>query len=262
MVKTITKPIYNWMISTDNDPVMEKFTNRILPETQFRGHHDEHKISSHAQQGDAATVWQTMSRKSMAWNPEQTFENSDSKIHFQCRKNVKLVDDALKERLKSVSLVITTLLTSLHDTTTEDLNKGFKFATGRLDNIAKSTERILEKVEEVLETLADSPQVIALITMSILVLVATVINLLIGIQNLKKAKAFKVDNQQNTMKILEKFPEKWTDAEKMIRGQPPVEEIPSPIEAPVQVPNPKFTITLQGSGYNRENLQERAIILN
>ena len=82
---------------------------------------------------------------------------------------MKLIDDALKERLKSVSLVITTLLTSLHDITTEDLNKGFKFATGRLDNIAKSTERILEKVEKVLETLADSPQVIALITMSILV---------------------------------------------------------------------------------------------
>ena len=85
----------------------------------------------------------------MAWNPEQTFENSDNKIHFQCRKNVKLIDDALKERLKSVSLVITTLLTSLHDTTKEDLNKGFNFATGRLDNIAKSTERILEKVEKV-----------------------------------------------------------------------------------------------------------------
>ena len=154
----------------------------------------------------------------MAWNPEQTFENSDNKIHFQCRKNVKLIDDALKERLRSVSLVITTLLTSLHDTTTEDLNKGFNFATGRLDNIAKSTERILEKVEKVLETLADSPQVIALITMSILVLVATIINLLIGIQNLKKAKALKVDNQQNTKKILEKFTEKWTEAEKMIRG--------------------------------------------
>ena len=34
----------------------------------------------------------------------------------------------------------------------------------------------------------------------------------------------------------------------MIRRQPPVEEIPSPMEAPVQVPNPKLTITLQGSG--------------
>ncbi len=53
------------MISTDNDPVMEKFTNFMLPETQFRGHHDEHKISSHAQQGDGATVWQAMSRISM-----------------------------------------------------------------------------------------------------------------------------------------------------------------------------------------------------
>ena len=131
---------------------------------------------------------------------------------------MKLIDDALKERLRSVSLVITTLLTSLHDTTTEDLNKGFNFATGRLDNIAKSTERILEKVEKVRETLADSPQVIALITMSMLVLVATVINLLIGIQNLKKTKALKIDNQQNTKKILEKFTEKWTEAEKMIRG--------------------------------------------
>merc|ERR1711867_302915 len=45
MVKKIAKPIYNWMISTDNDPVKEKFNNQMLPETQFRGHHDEHKIS-------------------------------------------------------------------------------------------------------------------------------------------------------------------------------------------------------------------------
>ena len=131
---------------------------------------------------------------------------------------MKLIDDALKERLKSVILVINTLLTSLHDTITEDLNKGFKFASSRLDNIAKSTERILEKLEKVQETLADSPQVIALITMSTLVLVATIINLLIGIQNLKKTKALKIDNQQNTQKILEKFTEKWTESEKMIRG--------------------------------------------
>ena len=103
MVKTIAKPIYNWMISTDNDPVMEKFTNRMLRETQFRGYHDKHKILSNAQQGDGATVWQTMSRNSMMWNPEQNFGNEKNNIHLQCRKNVKLVDDALKERLKSVS---------------------------------------------------------------------------------------------------------------------------------------------------------------
>ena len=203
-----------------------------------------------------------MSRKSMAWNLGQTFENSDNKIHFQCRKNVKLIDDALKERLKSVSLVVTTLLTSLHDTTTENLNKGFQFATNKLDSIAKSTERILEKVEQVLETLADSPQAIALITVSILVLVATVINLLIGIQNIKMAKVLKFENQQNTEEILEKFTEKWTKAEKLIKRQPQDKEMPIPIEAPVQVPSPKLTITVQGSGYNRDDRQERGIFLN
>ena len=31
--KPLPSLIYNWMISTDNDPVLEKFTNRMLPET-------------------------------------------------------------------------------------------------------------------------------------------------------------------------------------------------------------------------------------
>ena len=35
MLKTIAKPVYNWVIGTDNDKVMEKFTKRMLPETQF-----------------------------------------------------------------------------------------------------------------------------------------------------------------------------------------------------------------------------------
>ena len=62
MVKTIAKPIYNWVINTDNDPVMQKFTNCILPETQYRGHHDEQTISAHTQQGEGAEVWRTMSK--------------------------------------------------------------------------------------------------------------------------------------------------------------------------------------------------------
>ena len=259
MVKTIAKPIYNWMISTDNDPVMEKFTNQMLPETQFRGHHDEHKILSHAQNGDGATVWQTMSRKSMKWNPEQNFENDENKIHFQCRKNVKLVDDALKERLKSVSLVVTTLLTSLHDTTTENLNKGFKVATDNLDKLANTTERIMEKVEQIIETLVDSPQVIVLTTVAMIIAVASVINLLIGMQNMKLAKALKFENKQYTELILEKFDENWNKAENLIRGQPQREEVPVPKE--VSVNNQLLKLTVQGQGYARENRQERGIPL-
>ena len=56
MVKTIAKPIYNWVINTDNDAVMEKFTYQMLPETQYRGHHDELAISAHARQGNGEEV--------------------------------------------------------------------------------------------------------------------------------------------------------------------------------------------------------------
>ena len=136
-----------------------------------------------------------MSRKSMAWNPQQNFGNSLNNIHLQWRKNIKPIDDALKERLKLVSLIITTLLTSLHDTTTENLSKGFKAAIDNLDTLAKATERILEKVEQLLEILANSPQVIVVITVAIIVLAASVINLLIGMQNMMMAKALKIENK-------------------------------------------------------------------
>ena len=185
------------------------------------------------------------------WNPEQNFGNAENKIHFQCRKNIKLIDDALKERLKSVSLVVTTLLTSLHDTTTENLNKGFKVATDNLDKLANTTERIMEKVEQILETLADSPQVIVLITVAIIVSAASVINLLIGMQNMKLAKALKIENKQNKKLILEKFNENWNKAENLIRGQPQREEVPIPKE--VLVPNQLLKLTVQGQGYTREN---------
>ncbi len=57
-------------------------------------------------------------------------------------------------------------------------------------------------MEQILEILADSPQVISLITVSIIVSVATVINLLIGMQNMKLAKALKFENtEQNSAEV-------------------------------------------------------------
>ena len=127
----------------------------------------------------------------MRWNPEQNFGNDKNNIHLQCRKNVKLVDDVLKERLQSVSLVVTTPLTSLHNTTTENLNKGFKVALDSLGKIANSTERIMEKVEQILKTLADSPQVIVLITMSVMVSIASMLGVSIGMHIMKLTKTLK-----------------------------------------------------------------------
>ena len=182
----------------------------------------------------------------MAWNPEQNFGNDVNNILLKCRKNIRPIDDALKERLKSVSLVITTLLTSLHDTTTENLNKGFKVATDNLDEISNATEKVLEKVEQILEILDNSPQVIVVMAVAMIMLTASVINLLIGMLNMKMTKELKNENEQNKKKILEKFVENWNKAESLIRGQPRQEAVPVPKE--VAVPNPLLQLTVQSQG--------------
>ena len=131
------------MIGTDNDDVVKIFTTRMLPETKFCGHSEEYRIASHAEVGDGATVRTKLSQNSLKWNPEQNFEDDSNKIHLHCRRNVKLIDEALKDHLKSVSLVVTSLLTSLHDTEMDRMNKGFKIVSDKFENIINSSEKIL-----------------------------------------------------------------------------------------------------------------------
>ena len=69
-------------------------------------------------------------------------------------------------------------------------------------------ERIIERVEQILEILADSPQVIVLITMSVIVSIASVINLLIGMQNMKLTKTLKIKNKKNAEQIMQRFTER------------------------------------------------------
>ena len=61
MLKIIANYVYNWVIETNNDKVMEKFAKRILPETQFGGHHEEYNIKSHEKERDGVAVWMTLS---------------------------------------------------------------------------------------------------------------------------------------------------------------------------------------------------------
>ena len=65
---------------------------------------------------------------------------------------MKLIDHSFKERLKSVSLVMTSLLTSLHDTTIEGMNKGFKKATDEFEKIIGTGKKITVNTDKILET--------------------------------------------------------------------------------------------------------------
>ena len=105
----------------------------------------------------------------------------------------------------------------------------------------------MEKVEQKLEILDDSPQVIVVMAAAIIMLTASVINLLIGIQNMKMAKALKDDNKENKKEILKEFVENWSKAENLIRGQPRQETMP--ISREVAVPSPLLQVTVRGQGH-------------
>ena len=134
-------------------------------------------------------MWQAMSKKTFKWNLEQNFGDDYNDNHIQCRKNVKLIDDLMKERLKSVSLVITTLLTSLHDTATEGMNQGFKIAVENFERITTVTSKILEKVDQILEILLTSPQGIIAVTIASVISASSVLGLILATHIIMLIKA-------------------------------------------------------------------------
>ena len=100
------------------------------------------------------------------------------------------------------------MLTSLHDTTTENLNKGFEVATDSLEKITNSTEKILRKVDKILENLADSPQIIVLIVVSGMVSIASVFGILLGLRIIKLIKEMRNESRDNTKIIKDLFSER------------------------------------------------------
>ena len=145
-LKTLAKPVFHYFIKSDNDNAMTKFTHRILPETGFRHSPNALMISKNAREGHGEKVWSTLADSSRTWNPRSNYKKDKfhkSEIHLECRRNIPIIDKNIVNRLKSVSLMVTSLMTSLHDTTITDLNHGFKEASKHFKNITESTRKIL-----------------------------------------------------------------------------------------------------------------------
>ena len=171
-VKSLAKPIFSYFIHSNNDHAMQKFTNRLLPETKFKDTAGAHIIRKAANEGDGERVWHQLSNQPSYWNPRSNFiqdKYHKSKTHIECRRNVPIIDRNLVHRLKSVSLMMTSLMTSLHDTTIADLNQGFKKATEHFSNIHKTTGRILNhtiykpEIDLIIDILKDTAVIVELI---------------------------------------------------------------------------------------------------
>ena len=156
-LKTLAQPVFHYLIHSNNDPVMEKFTTRFIPETSLQGSSNALMIQGAAEEGDGARVWETM--QSEAWNPRSSWNHikdrsQAEKIAFKKYiPTILAVDKTISKRLKDISLVITTLSTSLHDTMVEGMNKGFKTASGSLKDLKDDHRDLLEVLVTIFDVL-------------------------------------------------------------------------------------------------------------
>jgi len=179
-LKTVARPIYHYFIQSDNDPAMEKFTNRFVPETSFHGASNSVIMKGAIEAGDGGRVWDTMNYNSEEWNPRSSWTHI--KDRSPSEKNafkkeipaILAVDKTLSRRLKDISLVITTLSTSLHDTTVEGMNKGFESASDSLKNIEGDNRSFIKLLEKLIDiSRSDMPtdvEITAIIVIVILII--------------------------------------------------------------------------------------------
>ena len=159
-LKTLIQPMFHYFIQSDNDPVMEKFTNRFIPETTLQGSSNGLRMIGAAQEGDGNMVWETLHQNTEAWNPRSSWTHikdrseAEQRTFKQFIPTILAVDKTISKRLKDLSLVITTLSTSLHDTMIDGMNKGFKSASGAfkdLDEDHKDLIKLLGTIFNVME---------------------------------------------------------------------------------------------------------------
>merc|ERR1712115_620368 len=160
-LKTLAQPVFHYLIHSNNNPVMEKFTTPFIPETSLQGSSNALRMQGAAEEGDRAMVWETMHQNSEAWNPRSSWNHL--KDRSQAEKlafkkfipTILAVDKTISKRLKDISLVITTLSTSLHDTMIEGMNKGFRSASESLKDLNEDHSDLLKVLSSIFQVLED-----------------------------------------------------------------------------------------------------------
>ena len=158
-LKTVCQPIYHYLIRSDNDPVMKKFTSRFIPETNLQGSSNAIMMHGAAEEGDGSRVWETMHRNAQSWNPRSSWTHilkrpdAEKKAFAKFIPAILAIDKTISKRLKDVSLVVTTLSTSLHDTMVDGMNKGFKTASELLKDLHGDHESLTRAFDDILEVI-------------------------------------------------------------------------------------------------------------
>merc|ERR1712240_194037 len=221
-LKTVAQPVYYYLIQSNNDPVMEKFTNGFVPETSFQGSSNAIMMQGAAEEGDGARVWDTMHHNSEAWNLRSSWthlkdRSEAEKLAFKKYiPTILAIDKTISKRLKDISLVITTLSTSLHDTMVEGMNEGFKTASKSLRNLQGEHGSVIRALRDIVDVIqSDIPTVMKIVAITVIVALIILqsgmgfwqnrtIQLQIGsVETVVRDMAQKMEGMEQTMKETE-----------------------------------------------------------
>merc|ERR1712115_414288 len=128
-----------------------------------------------AEEGDGAMVWEMMHQNTEAWNPRSSWNHLRDRTQAEQQAFKKFiptilaVDKTISKRLKDISLVITTLSTSLHDTIVEGMNKGFKTASESLRDLKDDHRDLLKALSAIFDVIEnDIPAEMKIVAVSII----------------------------------------------------------------------------------------------
>merc|ERR1712240_876739 len=176
-LKTVAQPVYYYLIKSNNDPVMEKFTNRFVPETSLQGSSNAVMMQGAAEEGDGAQVWDTMHHNSEACNPRSSWthlkdRSEAEKLAFKKYiPTILAIDKTISKRLKDISLAITTLSTSIHDTMVEGMNEGFKTASELMKNLQGEHRRVIRALKDIVDVIqSDIPAEMKIAAITVIVI--------------------------------------------------------------------------------------------
>ena len=96
------------------------------------------------------------------------------------------------------------------------------------------TSKILEKVDQILEILLNSPQGIIAITIASIILVSTVLGLILATHIIMLIKALKQEEEDNT-KVIKELCERWDIMENMVKNQVPENRLTRAVDVPLTV---------------------------
>merc|ERR1712082_471850 len=149
---------------------------RFIPETSLQGSSNALRMQGAAEEGDGAMVWETMHRNSEVWNPRSSWNHlkdrsEAEKLAFKKYiPTILAIDKTISRRLKDISLVITTLSTSLHDTMVEGMNEGFKTASESLKNLQGEHGSVIRALRDIVDVIqSDIPTVMKIAAITVIV---------------------------------------------------------------------------------------------